>query len=82
MDYFNEIGLLGIPMHRVFYFPFFLHIPARGANYLKLALEKPLLVFGDEFSSFLDGVGRWALLGYQARAILIDKPKGPPSRRI
>ena len=63
MAYFNEIGLLGIPMNRVFYFPFFLCILARGTNYLKLALEKPLLVFEDEFSSFPDGVGRWALLG-------------------
>ena len=50
-------------MHRIFYFLFFLRIPARGANYLKLALEKPLLVFGDEFSSFPGKVGHWALLG-------------------
>ena len=76
MAYFNEIGFLGMLMHRVFYFPFFLRIPARGANYLKLAPKKPSLVFGDEFSSFLDKVGQ------HARAILIDKPKGPPARRI
>ena len=30
---------------------------------MKLAPEKPLLVFGDEFLSFPDRVGRWALLG-------------------
>ena len=44
-------------MHRVFYFPLFLRILARGANYLKLALEKPLLVFGDGFLYFPDRVG-------------------------
>ena len=49
-------------MHRVFYFSFFLRILARGVDYLKLP-KKPLLVFGDEFSSFLDRVGHEALLG-------------------
>ena len=50
-------------MHRVFYSSFFLRILARGVDYLNLAPKKPLLVFGDEFSSFLHRVGRGALLG-------------------
>ena len=50
-------------MHRIFYFPFFLRILARGDGTLKGAPEKPLLVYKDDLSYFLDRVGRWALLG-------------------
>ena len=50
-------------MDQAFYFSFFFCMLARGANDLKLALEKPLLAFGDEFSYFLNRISPWALHG-------------------
>ena len=43
-------------MHQALYFSIFLYMPAREANDMKLAPEKPLLAFGDEFSYFLDRI--------------------------
>ena len=45
-------------MHQIFYFPFFLRIPTRGFGYLKGVPEKPLLVYRDDLSYFLNKAGR------------------------
>ena len=57
LAYFNKIGFSGTLMNQIFYFPFFLRIPTRGASYLKRAHEKPLLVYGDSLSYVLNRAG-------------------------